>query len=216
MRSSVRHCAGGQIPPGKRTRIMKANAFSIFFLVRSPRRSRSSCRYMPWNFTSCASSSEMAPVTLARSPSSSVPRKYALASLMRSTREGSLAELMESGCSSINVLQVAAALFELAHRGFRGFGRKPFHVAQRPHQSRAHVLGHPLCVAANVKKRPRVPPFDEIAPRFPHAMLHVDLLQRVAREGKVDARQRAVGERVLPFELIEKIVGEAAGAEEKA
>jgi len=58
-----------------RTRIMKANAFSIFLRVRSGRRSRSSCRYMPWNFTSCASSSLIAPVISWRSPSASVPRR---------------------------------------------------------------------------------------------------------------------------------------------
>src|SRR6266851_8923944 len=215
MRTSVCHCAGVQIPPGKRTRIMKANAFSIFFLARSPRRSRSSCRYMPWNFTSCASSSEMAPVTSARSPSSSVPRRYALASLMRSTREGSFAEFMERRRGSVDVLNVAAAFFELAHRGFGGIGLKPLHVGERPNQGFPHVLRHVLGVAADVEIRAVVEPIDEIAPLVPHAMLHVDLLGCIARERVLHAGQRAVGQRVLPFELIEKIMGEAAVAEEQ-
>src|SRR5215467_3146142 len=73
-----------------RTRSMKLKAFSIFLAERSPRRSRSSCRYMPWNFTSWASSSTMLPVTSSVSPSASVPRRYSLASLMRSLRESSL------------------------------------------------------------------------------------------------------------------------------
>ena len=46
-------------------------------------------------------------------------------------------------------------------------------------------------------------------------MLHVDLLGRIAREGEIDARERAVLERILPFELIEEIMGEAAVAEEQ-
>src|SRR5689334_21144935 len=74
-----------------RTRSMKAKAFSIFLDERSPRRSRSSCRYMPWNFTSWASSSTIEPVIASRMPSASVPRRYSLASLMRSLRESSLA-----------------------------------------------------------------------------------------------------------------------------
>src|SRR5260370_27470793 len=108
---------------------------------------------MPWNLTSCASSSEMAPVMFARSPSSRVPRRYALASLMRSTREGSFAEFMERGRGSVDVLQVAATLFELAHRGFGGVGRKPLHVGERPHQGLSHVLRHPVRVAADVEIR---------------------------------------------------------------
>src|ERR1700680_642293 len=194
---------------------MKATAFSIFFLARSPRRSRSSCRYMPWNFTSCASSSEMAPVMFARSPSSVVPRRYALASLMRSTREGSFAEFMASRGGSVDVLEVAAAFFELAHRGFGGVGLKPLHVGQRSNQGFSHVLRHLVGVAADVEIRAVVEPIDEIPPRLPHAMLHVDLLGCVARERNIHPGQRAVLERILPLELIEKIVGEAAVAEEQ-
>ena len=37
------HCAGVSTPPGTRSRAMKLNAFSSFFLARSGRRSRSSC-----------------------------------------------------------------------------------------------------------------------------------------------------------------------------
>src|SRR5260370_39675415 len=170
---------------------------------------------MPWNFTSCASSSEMAPVTSARSPSSSVPRRYALASLMRSTREGSFAEFMERRRGSVDVLNVAAAFFELAHRGFGGIGHKPPHVGERPNQGFPHVLRHVLGVAADVEIRAVVEPIDEIAPRVPHAMLHVDLLGRIAREGEIDAGERAVLERILPFELIEEIMGEAAVAQEQ-
>src|SRR5262249_6854370 len=215
MRASVSHCAGVQMPPGKRTRIMKANAFSIFFLARSPRRSRSSCRYIPWNFTSCASSSEIAPVTVSRKPSPSVPRRYALASLMRSTRESSLTEFIESRAASVDVLKVAAALFELAHRGFGGVGRERLHVGERPDQGFPHVLCHVLGVAADVEMRAVVEPIDEIVPRLPHAVLHVDLFGLIAREGEIDPAQRAIRERLLPFELIEEIVGEAAVAEEQ-
>src|SRR5260370_40507552 len=109
---------------------------------------------MPWNFTSCASSSEMAPVTSARSPSSSVPRRYALASLMRSTREGSFAEFMERRRGSVDVLNVAAAFFELAHRGFGSIGHKPLHLGERPNQGFPHVLPHGRGLPADVAISP--------------------------------------------------------------
>ena len=44
MSSSASHCLGVVTPPGRRTRIMKLKAFSSFFLARSRRTSRSSCR----------------------------------------------------------------------------------------------------------------------------------------------------------------------------
>ena len=55
----------------------------------------------------------------------------------------------------------------------------------------------------------------QVGARFPQPLLHVDLLRLVAREGDVDARQRAVCEVLLPFELIEEVVGEVALAEEQ-
>ena len=50
---------------------------------------------------------------------------------------------------------------------------------------------------------------------FPHPVLDVDFLRRVAREGDVHAGERAVFQRVLPVELVEEIVGVLAVAEEQ-
>src|SRR5207247_9395612 len=91
----------------------------------------------------------------------------------------------------------------------------PRRVGDRPRHGFPPVLRQVLGAAADVEIRAVVEPIDETAPRVPHAMLHVDLLGRIAREGEIDARERAILERILPFELIEKIMGEAAVAEEQ-
>ena len=82
-------------------------------------------------------------------------------------------------------------------------------------QRGAHVLRHRLGVAADVEARAALQPVDDLAPPLAQPVLDVDLLGRVAREGEVEPRQRAVGEGVLPFELVEEIVREAAVAEEQ-
>src|SRR5262249_8079651 len=79
---------------------------------------------------------------------------------------------------------------------------------------RPHVLGHALG-AADEERGAVLDPIDDIAALFPDAVLDVGLVGGIAREGEIESRQRAVLERILPFELMEKIVGEMAVAEEQ-
>src|SRR5436305_13303188 len=108
---------------------------------------------------------------------------------MRSTREGSLTAFM-AACGSVDVLQVATALLELAHGGFGRIGVKRLYVAQRANQGFSHVLCHLLGIATDVEIRAVVEPLDEIPPRLPQAVLHIDLPGRVAREGNIHPGQR--------------------------
>src|SRR5437764_11082794 len=196
-----------------RTRSMKANAFSSFLRPRSPRRSRSSCRYIPWNFTSCASSSTMAPVTSSRKPWASVPRRYSLASLRRSLRERS--SVTSTPLRSVDVLQVALPAIESEHRLLGGLRWQRLHIGIRADQRRAHILRHRLGVATDVEVSALFEPIDQVAALVPHPVLNIALLRRVAREGDVHPCQRAALQGFLPFELIQEIMREMAVAEEK-
>src|SRR6185295_16583092 len=55
----------------------------------------------------------------------------------------------------------------------------------------------------------------DIVAGFLEAMLYVDLLVLVAREGDVQAMQRIALERLLPLELVQEIVVQRAAAEEQ-
>src|SRR4029078_2652527 len=166
-----------------RTRIMKAKAFSIFLRVRSGRRSRSSCRYMPWNFTSCASSSMMAPVISSRRPSASATRSESLASLMRSLRDNSsvIVSLSKTrvnallggsiGAGSICVLQIALFALQCHHRLLGRLGGQSVHVGKSAHQRGAHVLRHRLGIAAHIEISAAFEPFDQLGAAVPQFML---------------------------------------------
>src|SRR3974390_2230654 len=211
--SSMSHCCDVTTPPGMRTRIMKAKAFSIFLRVRSGRRSRSSCRYMPWNLTSCWSSSTMAPVISSRSPALSVPRRKSLASLMRSLREIS-SVIGRPMAWSVCVLEITLVAFQRCDCLPGSLARQPFYVGIGAHQGRVHVLGHIFRIATDIEVGATIEPFYQLAPLIPDLVLHIDLLRRVAREGDVHAGERAIFERFLPVELVQEVVDKVAVAEE--
>ena len=48
---------------------------------------------------------------------------------------------------------------------------------------------------------------------LPQAVLHIDFLRLVAREGDVETEERAGLEVLLPFELVEEVEGEVALAD---
>ena len=77
------------------------------------------------------------------------------------------------------------------------------------------VLGHRLLVAADVEMRAVLEPGEQLGAALPHAVLDVDLLGLIAREGDVEAGEQAVLQPLLPFELVQEIVGEVAIAEEQ-
>ncbi len=60
-----------------------------------------------------------------------------------------------------------------------------------------------------------VEPGDEFAPLLPDPVLDVDLFRLVAGEGDVDAGERAVLQGLLPFELVQEVVGEVTVAEKE-
>ena len=58
-------------------------------------------------------------------------------------------------------------------------------------------------------------PGEQLGAALPHAVLDVDLLGLIAREGDVEVGQQAVLQPLLPFQLVQEIVGEVAIAEEQ-
>ena len=77
-----------------------------------------------------------------------------------------------------------------------------------------NVLGHRLLVVA-AEVRAVLEPGEQLGAALPHAVLDVDLLGLIAREGDVEVGEQAVLQPLLPFELVQEIVGEVAIAEEQ-
>src|SRR3954454_25406318 len=123
---------------------------------------------------------------------------------MRSLRDSS------DMAASVDVLEVALLALERRDRGFGGIGRERLHVGEDTHQCRPDILRHRFRVAADVEAGATIEPLDDLAAALPQPVLDIDLLGRVAGEGEVEAAERTVGERVLPFELVEEVVSEAA------
>ena len=82
-------------------------------------------------------------------------------------------------------------------------------------QGGINVLGHALGVATDINMRSLLEPGPHIPCVFQHAMLHVDLLDLIAGECRLQARQSPVGERSLKFFAVEEIGGAMLIAEEK-
>src|SRR5712671_3083960 len=117
--------------------------------------------------------------------------------------------------SLVHVLQIAPSALERADRLLGDLGSDRLHVGIGLDQRAAHVLGHLLGVAADIEIGAVLEPLDQLAAAIPQAVLDVDLLRRVAREGDVHAGQRPVLQGILPFELVEEVVGVVAVAEEQ-
>src|SRR5262249_26963768 len=89
----------------------------------------------------------------------------------------------------IDVALVAAFATEV---GKPGLGGGPVHLAvlgDQEDQRGIDVLGHALGVAADIDVRPALQPRPQPRRVFAHAMLDVDLVRLVAREGEVKPRQ---------------------------
>src|SRR5207342_2888312 len=69
--------------------------------------------------------------------------------------------------------------------------------------------------AADVEMRAVDDPVVDRATVFAQALLHVDAFGLVARKGEVEPVQAAVLQRLLPFELVEKLRTCMAGAEQQ-
>src|SRR5262249_29192340 len=117
--------------------------------------------------------------------------------------------------ASIHILPVAPLALERADRLLGDFGREALHVGIGVRQRVAHVLRHRLGVAADVEICTTLEQVDDNTPVLPDAVLDKELARLVARESKINACQCRILQRLLPFELIKEIVGEAAVAEEK-
>ena len=78
-----------------------------------------------------------------------------------------------------------------------------------------YVGGHRADAAADVKCASFLQPTVQFAALLGHAVLHVDLLALVAREGHVQPREHAQLQPAEPLYLIEEIAAEAAVAEKQ-
>src|SRR5438876_6323806 len=87
---------------------------------------------------------------------------------------------------SVDVALIAALATE---RGEIGLGIGPIHPPVLRHQEgerHVDVARHVLRVAADVEMRARLQPGPELARALAHAVLHVDFLGLVAREGGIE------------------------------
>src|SRR5690606_14609985 len=73
----------------------------------------------------------------------------------------------------------------------------------------------PRRVAADIEVRALLQPGMDVARLLAEAVLDVELLRAVAREGDVHPCQRAVGQPLLPFGLVEEVAAEMALTEEQ-
>src|SRR3979409_1501011 len=77
------------------------------------------------------------------------------------------------------------------------------------------VLGHALGIAADVEMRAFFEPRPELGRVLAHAMLDVDLLRLVAREGEVELLEHAAALPIDDLVFVEKIRGAFLLAEEQ-
>src|SRR5689334_23089293 len=116
---------------------------------------------MPWNFVSCASSSDSAPVSTQVSPSAIVPRSARLRSLIPSLADG--------GRSSIDIAEIPSFASQ----------RIQLLVADDPLQRGVYVLGHCVGIATDIDGGALLHPSVQIPPRIPQRVLHVALVRLV-------------------------------------
>ncbi len=114
----------------------------------------------------------------------------------------------------VSILKIAVLTIEIVYRLLGGLHAQRLHIGIGAHECRTHILRHRFGVAADIEIGATVEPVDEVVALVPDAVLHIELLRCVAREGEVHARERAILQGILPFELIEEIVGELAVAKE--
>src|ERR1700744_2059429 len=139
------HCSGVSKPPGTRSRIIKEYSRSSFFSARSSRRSRSSCWYMPWNFTSDWSSSLTAPVSPSCNPWANVPRRPSLFCLIRSTADKFFMSLI-----LVYVFYKPSRIPQLVEIQFRLRGAFCSFLPDDTQQGRFHIHAHRLPGTADI------------------------------------------------------------------
>src|SRR5689334_1266035 len=119
---------------------------------------------MPWNFVSCWSSSDNAPVSTRCSPSAMVPRRNRLFALIASLGDGSLVDIAQVPSFTSQCVERRDAVFATL-------------VCEDALQHGMHVLRHRVRIAADKEHRAVLQPCMNVAPRVPQRMLHVALLR---------------------------------------
>src|SRR5690348_4915639 len=131
------------------------------------------------------------------------PRSWRLLSLMCSSSES-------SDAMSVHVAGVTALGEEVGEPGPGVVGGMAAVRHGDVDERGMDVPGHVVGVAADVQVRAFLQPGVELPALLAQAVLHVDLLRGVAREGEVEAVQPAALQGVLPLDLVEEVAGEVA------
>src|SRR5262249_8478485 len=125
----------------------------------------------------------MAPVDTSSRPRAMLPRSCRLASLIRSLR-GRLSVMGTSKippCPLVHISQVSSGFAQLIERAFSDCGR----------QGAIDRSRHPFLIAADVDESAVADPLLKFHRPRGEAMLYVDLLRLISREGDVNTRKCA-------------------------
>src|SRR5713101_2242066 len=115
---------------------------------------------------------------------------------------------------SVHIALVAAGLGEAVEPGL-GAGTLAALLGRNLQQRVLDVLGHALGIAADIEVRAFLQPAPELGRVLAQAVLDVDLLGLVAREGEIEVGQHAAALPVEDLVLVEKIRGAFLIAEEQ-
>src|SRR5262245_36796457 len=78
-----------------------------------------------------------------------------------------------------------------------------------------HIVCHPAGITTDIEVRALLQPRPYLRAFLLHAILHVDLVLLIPREGNVESRKRAIKQPGFDFVAIKKILFAALIAEEK-
>src|ERR1043165_4094877 len=115
----------------------------------------------------------------------------------------------------VNIALIPAGLGEAVQPGFCLLGTLATLLDGDREQRVLDVLGHALGVATDVEVRALLQPLPELGGSLLHAVLDIDLLRLVAREGEVEAVQRAPALPVHDLVLVEEVGRALLVAEEQ-
>src|SRR5438445_9860838 len=165
--------------------------------------------------------SKVTPAVIRSSKSSAMwPRRWSLFALSVSSGESrssgwEMSVLRSTIGPSVDVALVAVLDREAADIIFGRFARLTAFVLDHLQERFVDDARHLLLVAADVEMRAFLEPGIKLARLFDHAVLDIDLVGAVAREGDVEASENAVFQPLLPFDLIEEVAAQVALAEEQ-